>query len=212
MALVTTNGSASKLYNPFTGLSAIERSRSGIARAELVYYTVNDDWPATGAGDNRIYQLEYDLPYGYGYVLTDAFVLLEEAAYANATASMTLYPGGILGPQINLTLPSDPDRQNETGTTAVGDLPAINYNVIYPYRSNKLQITYQLREKPTALLYPFGAEQYTTDQKPQTRFNLQFSEQKTQRSAADVTAYVRFLQYDIDQSYNYPLQSPQLTR
>ena len=63
MATIATTGSFVRQYNAFTGLSATERSQSGIARAEVVYYNVNDDWPAPGAGNNRIYQTgTLDLP------------------------------------------------------------------------------------------------------------------------------------------------------
>ena len=75
MALITTTASLIRQYNAFTGLSALERSQSGIARAELVYYNVNDSWPAPGAGNNRIYQTgDISLPKDFGYVITDAFM------------------------------------------------------------------------------------------------------------------------------------------
>ena len=78
MALITTTASLIRQYNAFTGLSATERSQSGIARAELVYYNVNDDWPAPGATNWREYTSGIvDLPKDFGYVLTDCFVRVE---------------------------------------------------------------------------------------------------------------------------------------
>ena len=69
MAVITTTGSLKRLYTPFTGLSALERSQSGVARAEVVYYNVNDDWAAPGSSNNRIYQSgELSLPKDFGYV------------------------------------------------------------------------------------------------------------------------------------------------
>jgi len=63
MALITTTGSFIRQYNAFTGLSAAERSQSGIARAEIVYYNVNDTWAQAGAGNSRLYQTGLtDLP------------------------------------------------------------------------------------------------------------------------------------------------------
>ena len=111
MALVTTTGSVIRLYTPFTGLSAVERAQSGIARAEIVYYNVNDTWPSAGAGNNRLYQTgQTDLPVDFGYVLTDARILLTRPNSSNnaaeAAAHYQLFPGGVLGPQINGLLSS----------------------------------------------------------------------------------------------------------
>ena len=78
MAVITTNGTVIRQYNAFTGLSALERSQSGVARAEVVYYNVNDAWPAPGVGNKRVYQIPTtSLPKDFGYVLTDVFIKLE---------------------------------------------------------------------------------------------------------------------------------------
>lgn len=217
MALITTTGSLIRQYNAFTGLSAVQRSQSGIARAEVVYYTVNDNWPAPGAGNNRVYQTgALDLPKDFGYVLTDVFCQVKAnntpGNYANANSVIQLSPGGPLGPQIYINVPSQEDRQNNLGTTAVGSLPANEFNVTYPFGSSDGVMNYGLKEKPTAILYPFGSQSYTTTPNPATQFNWQVAEQITSQPAYEVSVYIRFLQYDIDQSYNYVIQSPQLTR
>ena len=105
MAIVTTTASLIRQYNAFTGLSANERSQSGIARAEIVYYNVNDDWPAPGAGNNRLYETgQIDLPKDFGYVLTDAFVRIDATGDASIQTEMLghlrIFVGGVLGPQI----------------------------------------------------------------------------------------------------------------
>ena len=218
MGLQTTTGSLIRQYNAYTGLSALERSQSGIARAELVYYNVNDDWPAPGSGNNRVYQTgDISLPKDFGYVITDAFMQVTvndtNTLYAEAIAHLRISPGGVLGPQINTTLTSNASRQAPAGTTAIGDLPAFDYNANFPFSSGDAEITYILRDKPTALIYPFSAQSYTTAPNPASIFNLQVGEAITgSTSAYKVNTYIRFLQYDIDQSYNYVIQSPQLTR
>ena len=73
-------------------------------------------------------------------------------------------------------------------------------------------MTYQLETKPTALIYPFSSNSYTTAANPGSIFNLQVGEKLADGPAYQVNTYIRFLQYDIDQSYNYVVQSPQLTR
>ena len=171
MALVTTTGAFTQLYNAFTGLSAIERSQSGIARAEIVYYNVNDNWGAPGAGNNRVYQTGLlSLPKDFGYVLTDAFCRIQvDAASSEVSASsvLRLFPGGILGPQINLTLTADPDKQDVNGSTAIGDIPANRYNTIKPTSSgNDGVVIHTLRNKTSALLYPFQSNTYTSDPNP----------------------------------------------
>jgi len=216
MATIATTGSLIRQYNAFTGLSASERSQSGIARAEVVYYNVNDNWPGPGAGNERIYQTGFvDLPKDFGYVLTDAFVRLQAggSARANASSVLRIYPGGVLGPQINLTLTSDPDRQDSGGATAIGSIIARDFNAIRPVNgSNESVIIHTLRNKTTALLYPFGSNAYTSASNPATQWEFVVGEQYQNGSDYDVSCYFRFLQYDIDQSYNYVIQSPQLTR
>ena len=217
MALITTTGSLIRQYNAFTGLSALERSQSGIARAEVVYYTVNDTWAAPGAGNNRIYQTgDISLPKDFGYVITDAFMQVvvnnSGTILLEAVAPLRISPGGSLGPQINAQLDSKPSRQDVNGTTAIGSIAAFSYNGNYPFSSSDGEMTYVLRDKPTALIYPFASSTYTSTPNPASTFNLQVGEQYANGPAYSVNLYIRFLQYDIDQSYNYVVQSPQLTR
>lgn len=217
MALITTTGSLIRQYNSFTGLSAIERSQSGIARAEVVYYNVNDDWPAPGAGNRRVYQTgDVSLPKDFGYVITDAFMQVTvdntDELYPEAVAHLRISPGGVLGPQINTSLVSYPSRQDNSGTTAIGSVPANRFNGNKPFSNNKAEITYILRDKPTALIYPFSSISYTSTPNPASIFNLEVGEEPNNGQAYKINTYIRFLQYDIDQSYNYVIQSPQLTR
>lgn len=216
MALITTTGSLIRLYNPFTGLSATERSQSGIARAEIVYYNVNDTWAAAGSGNTREYTSGFvELPKDFGYVLTDAYIRVSADSgglVCEATSHMRLYPGGVLGPQINLSLSSDAGRANDSTSTAIGSLTSTAYNTIIP-SFGKSAINYSLKDKSTALLYPFEANTYTSSPNPASEFQFQVGENVAGFSSAyNVSCFLRFLQYDVDQSYNYVIQSPQLTR
>ena len=217
MALITTSASATRLYTPFTGLSALERAQSGVARAEVVYYGVNETWAAPGANNNRIFQIpQTTLPKDFGYVLSDVFVKVETssaaAVKAEAVGEMRIFPGGILGPLIPLSLISDPGRATIT-STPVGDIAFDQFNSMFPSSKGSIaSINYALMEKPQAILYPFGAKAYTSAANPGTTFDLTMSEHFENGIEYDVSYYVRFLQYDIDQSYNYVIQSPQLTR
>lgn len=217
MALITTTGSLIRQYNAFTGLSATERSQSGIARAEVVYYNVNDSWPAPGASNNRLYQTgQVTLPKDFGYVLTDAFVKVSANVVdinTEMTAELRIFPGGVLGPQINTQLVGTPSMMDSTATTPIGDMPASTYNTNAPSFSGDGAITYILKDKPTALIYPFSSNTYTSASNPGSIWEFCVGEQlQSDATQYDVTSYFRFLQYDIDQSYNYVIQSPQLTR
>ena len=218
MALVITTGSLIRQYNAFTGLSAVERSQSGIARAEVVYYNVNDTWPAPGASNWRMYETgQLELPKDFGYVLTDAFVRVSSAGDSTIGTEMLgdlrIFPGGVLGPQINTQLTAAPSAQDENATTAIGSIQASRYNTNYPSYSGQGSLVYTLKDKPTALIYPFGSQTYTSTPNPASIWQWQLGEQFINDSADyKVSAYFRFLQYDIDQSYNYVVQSPQLTR
>ena len=216
MALTTTTATLIRQYNAFTGLSALERSQSGIARAEIVYYNVNDNWPGAG-GNSRLYTSgTIDLPKDYGYVVTDVFVRATSSAQefiaAEAVGDLDIYVGGALGPQINCQLVSDPSRQDEDGGIAIGTIQARKYNSNWPTDNSKATMTWSLRNKPTALLYPFGSGTYTSTPNPATQFRFSIGEGDLNQGDLAINCYVRFLQYDIDQSYNYVIQSPQLTR
>lgn len=214
MALTTTNASLIRQYNAFTGLSARERSQSGVARAELIYYG-DTDWD-TSAGNERLFQIpQTTLPEDFGYVLTDVFISVttdaRDGIFAEAAGQFRLYPGGVLGPEINLTLTSHPSRQDNAGTTAIGSMPAEFYNSMFPsLRGEKSVINYQLSRDFKGVIYPFGGQSYSSD--PKSTFDAGIGENKSGGPNYTVRSYVRFLQYDIDQSYNYVIQSPQLTR
>lgn len=215
MALVTTSASLTRQYNAFTGLSATERSQSGIARAEIIYYG-ETDWDNPGASNNRLWQVpQTTLPEDFGYVLTDVFISVttDAATECNveAVGQVRLYPGGILGPEISLSLISHPSRQDIFGTTAIGSIQAATYNAQFPsLRGEKNVVNFELSRDYKGILYPFQAKGYTTD--PKSTFDVGLSELFNNGPNYTVRSYIRFLQYDIDQSYNYVIQSPQLTR
>ncbi len=219
MALITTTGSFIRQYNAFTGLSALERAQSGVARAEIVYYNVNDTWAAPGAGNNRLYQTgQIELPKDFGYALTDAFVTVEKSATGTTvnteqTGDFRIFVGGALGPQIRPQLVAASSEMSDTPGTAIGDIPASQYTSTYPSISgDRASKSYVLDTKPTAILYPFGSNTYSSTPNPATIWELAIGEAAANGAEYRVTSYIRFLQYDIDQSYNYVVQSPQLTR
>jgi hypothetical protein len=219
MAIVTTTAALTRQYNAFTGLSASERSQSGIARAEVVYFVTNDSWPAASSGTNRSYSSGVvDLPKDFGYVLTDCSIDVRTASVSatlqlEAVGGFELRIGGTLGPIHHIPLVNYASRAEDVHTTGVGSIPNAEYNTNYPsIHGEKGQMTFILRDKPTEIIYPFGSQTYTSTPNPASQFRFAITEQNTSVGEYEVTCYLRFLQYDIDQSYNYVIQSPQLTR
>jgi hypothetical protein len=210
MALIQTDFTPALKYIPYTGLSALERSQSGIARAELQYYAVNQSWASPGAGNSRLLKTQITLPNGFGYVITDCMAdvtALNTKVSSEATAQLQIQPSGVLGPNVIVNMASTPGRQLATATTPIGDIPARDYNSTYPsWRGDYGSITTFLADKPTFLLYDYE------DGRNDSLVSFTIGEENLNGSAYSVQFFIRFLQFDVDQSYNYVLNSPQLTR
>ena len=73
-----------------------------------------------------------------------------------------------------------------------------------------MTMNFELARTFSGVIYPFNASTYTTD--PKSIFDVGLSDNTAAGANYTVRSYIRFLQYDIDQSYNYVIQSPQLTR
>lgn len=210
MAIIQTDFTPVEKYIPYTGLTQLERTQSGIARAEFQYYAVNEDWPATSAGEQRLLKTQITLPSGYGYVITDCYANVTQSndlPKAEAVAELQIQPSGTLGPNIIVQLPGYSGRQNSAGTTAIGSISANDFNANFPsWRGAYGSISYALREKPTILLYDFD------DGTKNSLVSFTLAEQASQEAECQLQFFLRLIQYDVDQSYNYVLNSPQLTR
>jgi hypothetical protein len=209
MAVVTTTVNPVPRVTPFTGISEVEREKSGIARAEVIYSAFGL-WAAPGSGNSRGLIFSWDLDPDYGHVLMDcsALVLLStgESVTMEASAWMEIYQ----------TLPTDserqyyqlvshPSRQQPAGTTPIGDIPAYTYNTLYPSGTDVGSMAFTMETKPTALLYPFPG-------KSSISCSTVFGESYLNGYQYAYRYYARFLQYDVAQGYNYVIQSPSLIR
>ncbi len=208
MAVTTTTVTPVPRLTPFTGLSTLQRERSGIARAELVY-SATGTW-AGSAGNSRGLIFTWELDPDYGYVLMDSSALfIKSTNYVDMEASAWM--------EISQELPnatdekqyyqydSLPSRQQTSETTAIGSTPANNYNTLYPSGTDVGTMAFNMAYKPTGLLYPFPGVSAMT-------CATVFGEQKTGGADYSYRYYCRFLQYDITQGYNYVVQSPLLVR
>lgn len=209
MALVTTTVTPPARVQPFTGISEIQRERSGIARAEVIYSTTGT-WPATGAGDSRGLIITFDLDPDFGHVLMDCnSCFIASADYLEMEASSWM--------EIETSTPGDLERQyyplvnyasrqgNSAGNTPVGDIPANNYNSTYPAGTEIGSMVFSMEVTPTGLLWPFPGVGYIS-------CSTVFGEQALQQPGYSYRFFCRFLQYDITQGYNYVVNSPVMTR
>ncbi len=218
MALVITTITPALWYQPFVGPSQLVRQQSGVARAELVYYINGGSWPASGANNDKQLDIDITLPKSYGYVLTDmtaqitqdgglvsaqnnalvqvlpddaatgpgSFWTYLEAPVFNPPAAYGIYPGGTTGVNASYV----------DSNMVVKDAPDTQL-------SKKV---YNLNAKPTFLIYPWKNVQETSS------VTSSFFDNVDNSAAYTVQYQARFLQFDVQQGYDYVLQSPVLTR
>ena len=211
MAIVTTTVSPTVRITPFTGISEVQRERSGIARAEVVYSSYGL-WPSTSGVDNRSISFSMSLDTAYGYTLMDSNCAFIKSADYNPMEALGVMeistqtgPGASQFESQWYQYPSHPGRQNVSGDTAIGSIAANNYNALYPITGSNSVMVFTMETKPTALLYPFPRV-------TSIDCTSMFGEEEAAQAAMAYRFYTRFLQYDITQGYNYVVQSPALVR
>ena len=211
MALDTTTVTPTVRLTPFVGLSQTVRERSGIARAEEVH-TAYGVWASAGAGNNRGLIFSWDLDPNYGYVLMDCNAAFISSAADNSMEAVSFMEIGTdLGPGASekerqyYQLVSHPSRQDINGSTAIGSIAAHLYNTFRPAGTDVGVMTFNMIDKPTALLYPFPGVS-------NIEIATVFGEEKSNQASMGYRFYCRFLQYDISQGYNYVVSSPVMTR
>jgi hypothetical protein len=211
MAVVLTTQTPKLRYQPFTGLSELDRAKSGIPRAEAVYAEAGT-WAAPGAGNNRAITFSQQLDRDYGYIITDIFVRFydngELSMEAVGEVEIQTTPGHPNNEIIVTQMVSNPSRMDDIGSTAIGSVPANEYNSLrFLDAAATASMNFRLAEpKPTMLIYPFADSAY-----PPT-ISVRFAEHVANQDNYFFYYYLRLLEYDISQSYNYVIHTPQLTR
>jgi len=212
MAAILTSVTPTQRYTPFTGLDETARAASGIARAEDVR-RASGSWSGPGAGNTRAILFTHALDPDYGYIVMDCFAKFYVAGAnlrmeASANFQIQSTPGHADNEIIETQMISEPSRQDVNGTTAIGSIGADSYNTFLPGDAASMgSITFRLAEpKPSMLIFPFAKTSYPPS------INVTFAEHYLGGSAYSYYFYLRLLQYDISQGYNYVIQTPQLTR
>ena len=214
MATIVSFINPEERYNPFTGIPELERQKSGIPRAEVIYSKRDATWSSAGAGNSRqlVASVSLDTTSNFGYVLMDCFAVLRDdfPLRVSAVAQVNIYPGGdyFNGDRIPTTLRSDPDCADVGAVTPIGDMPYLDYNSAFTDTSgNQFSMVFRLVEpKPTGIIYPYE------NPGSSSLVEVVFGEQFQNAPACNYDFYMRFLQFDVSQSYNYVVNTPQLMR
>ena len=214
MATIHTILTPEGRHIPFTGGTDAQRLAVGAARGETRFFdSTASNWPAPGGGNNRSLAITFDLDAAYAWVITDISAVFISPTADNLgmdAVGMLEFklptPGGV--EYVYTPMVSPPSRQNPTSGTAIGDIDAREYNSQYPLidSSTLSSMTFVAETLPTYLMYPFDSV------KTAVEVTAVFSEGNTAPSAATCRFAARCLQYDINQAYDYRVQSPQLMR
>lgn len=215
MATIHTILPTTSFHTPFTGGTDAQRLAQGAARGETRFATDSAaSWPNPGTGNNRSCAVTVELDRDYAWVLTDisAIIMLfgnSDNIYADAVAFTETAlpdPGGYKYHYNQLV--SNPSRQSSTGTTGTGSVPSSNWNTQYPILDVTAPscMTFTPVSLPQFMLYPFDNSNNSID------VTTVFSEAKSNGSPYTIRYSARFLQYDINQAYDWRVQSPLLTR
>jgi hypothetical protein len=210
MAIIATLVDPEQRHTPYTGGTDRDRLLRGAARGETIY-TINDIWAQAGSGNKRSINFTCELDNSFAWVLTDASCVFLEAG----STSMYMEAVGML----EIELPSSSGLEYVYGQyqsfasrgadsgTPIGDIDSAKYNTQYPIVTDTAGMTFDLAVKPNYMLLPFnqGGTSVVT-------VSSIFSEDSTNQPAYSYRFAARFVQYDIDQAYDYRVQSPQLTR
>jgi hypothetical protein len=218
MALVVTTITPALWYQPFVGPSQLVRQQSGVARAELVYYINGGSWPAAGADNDKQLDIGITLPKSYGYVLTDMTAQITNNSgyvYAQSKALVQVLPDdAATGPG---SFWSYLDAPVDNYPAALGSSGGVSLSTNTEMRNSLMIVkdapdtvlskkVYNLNAKPTFLIYPWKNVQETSS------VTSSFFDNFDNSDAYTVQYQARFLQFDVQQGYDYVLQSPVLTR
>ena len=218
MALVITTITPAVWYQPFVGPSQLVRQQSGVARAELVYYINGGSWPAPGANNDKQLDIDITLPKSYGYVLTDmtaqitnsvGFVSAQNNALVQVLPDDAATGPGSFWTYLQAPVFNPPAAYSSFGNTALSTLNQYVDSMMLVKDSPDTSLgkkVYNLNDKPTYLIYPWKNVQETSS------ITASFFDALDNSAAYTIQYQARFLQFDVQQGYDYVLQSPVLTR
>ena len=212
---------------PYSGLTQTIREQSGIARATVTASVTNTAITATTGSVVRSLNLTASLPQNYSYVMTDGFIVLSADAAADVLSQLpqlgfeSQFRGAIIGSDATsrFTMRSESIVKVENdmywdgggarlqSQSITGSPP--QYHTAFMGDFNGTSDTYERVYIPTSIPKSVfrgssGPVTLSLDCSNMVQFPL--------LTGTSITARFNFVQYDIDQAYNYLVNSPNLIR
>lgn len=214
---------AEQLVFPFTGLTAIQRQQSGIARAQVTLKWPQTTLAATSAGEIKGLRLHGGLPRNFAYVFTGGSIKIGRVDGTDVLdQSKGVFFENEMQLQINGTTFSDSTKLlNEGVVKAENDLNRSTGNA-YSYLASSFTAG-TVHFATVGVLNPYqGLYQkiYTPAYIPKVIYRGENDDVSVEAIGVNVveepfpgSEYValgelHFLQYDMDQAYNYLIHSP----
>jgi len=214
---------AEQLVFPFTGLTAIQRQQSGIARAQVTLKFPQTTLAATSAGEVKGLRLHGGLPRNFAYVFAGGSVKVGRVALADVTDqargvyfenefqmqivgetfadSIKLLNAGVVKEEFTL-------NKNDAGTYNRGQVNAVasTTNLASAGCLNPWQDLYQKIYTPhywPKIIYRGEDGDVSVE-----AIGVNTVEDPFPAAQYLALGELHFLQYDIDQAYNYLIHSP----
>lgn len=191
MAQILTTITPQPTIFPYEDMDDIVRPRTDVPRAHVLFDVRTSVIDGAGVGDNQAVQIICDLPVNFSYVLTDFFCSIHNdvAAATNNFENIAV---------CNLNNGQNDALRDYTILNAIVSPGAgfLNLKLIKSYKWVGALPKFLLQPKPTAIV----------------RLVFEFNNQTDDDSDYKMNASIRFLQYDINQTFHQQTNTPSLTR
>lgn len=213
---------------PYTGLTAIQRQQSGIARAQISLVWDQTTLTSTSSGELKGLVLEGELPRNFAYVYYGGSIEIGRLAGA---AVENVSTGCFFENTINATINNFDASQQDSWTLEVAGVQKVELDVSLKNVAGTLtfvapaeQAASSVTNHATPGIYdPYSdlyKKIYNDVDPPKVIYRAEDGEVTVRARVANMTqdpfpsaSYIalgrmHFLQYDIDQAYNYLIHSP----
>ena len=217
---------------PYSGLTQNVREQSGIARATVTASVNNAEVTSTTGAVIRSVVVTASLPQNYAYVVTDSYIQISTDAAADVMVRIPalgfesnwrgLITGSDASSRFNLVCDNIVKVENDlqsynngstNGTSILqqqtGSLISTSLHEAFTGDYNGEENTYERVYTPTSL----PKSVFRGSGGPVTlKFNIANMVNQPFGGGVFVNARFNFVQYDIDQAYNYLIHTPSLVR
>ena len=214
---------AEQLVFPFTGLTAIQRQQSGIARAQVTLKFPQTTLAATSTGEIKGIRLHGGLPRNFAYVFQSGSIKLARVDLADVTdQGRGVFFENELFVQINGTTFSDVFKMVNSGSIKVENDVNLNEAGAYTGLATSSATSTKHRASPGVLNPYQGVYEkiYNPNYDPKIIYRGENSDVSVEVIGVNmvqdpfpadqylVAGELHFFQYDMDQAYNYLIHSP----